>query len=70
MARHTYELTFCGTASTTLVHVFEDCTVSSSNGLTVVRSTVADQPALHGLIDRIYGVGLELIRIQRVDDNS
>jgi hypothetical protein len=70
MARHTYELTFSGTASQTLVHVFEDCTVSSSNGVTVVRSTVADQPALRGLIDRIYGVGLDLVAIQRVNDDS
>ena len=33
---------------------------------TVLRGTVADRPALHGLLDRLRAGGLELIEVRRL----
>ena len=37
---------------------------------TVLRANVADQAALHGLLDRIQSFGLELIEIRRVPERD
>jgi hypothetical protein len=66
MAKLMYELTFKGAGSNTLASASGWCTVQSRNDVTVLRSAVADQAALHDLIDRIHTLGLELIEIRRV----
>jgi hypothetical protein len=33
---------------------------------TVLRGTVADRPALHGLLDRLRAGGLELVEVRRL----
>jgi hypothetical protein len=33
---------------------------------TVLRGTVADRPALHGVLDRLRAHGLELIEVRRL----
>lgn len=38
-----------------------------SDGTTVMRLVVADQSALHGLLQRIRDLGLSLISVTRVD---
>jgi hypothetical protein len=70
MAERIYELSFTGVASDTLVAAFEDCDVTTERGVTIVRSTVADQAALHGLIARISALGLELLDVHTVADPS
>jgi hypothetical protein len=57
---------FIGLASDTLTHEFDGCTLSHNNGATTVRCAVADQDALHALIDRIYRYEGELIAIHKV----
>jgi hypothetical protein len=66
MVQLVYDLTFTGTASDTVTHPFDGCTLSRSNGATIVRCAVTDQTALHGLIDRIYGLDLELVAIHKI----
>jgi hypothetical protein len=66
MTELVYDLTFTGTLSDTVPHVFDECTLSRSNGATVVRCAVTDQDALHGLIDRIYRLDVELVAIHKV----
>jgi hypothetical protein len=68
MAERTYELSFKGAASDTLAAAFEDCDVATDRGVTIVRSTVADQAALHGLIARISALGLDLLDVHTVTD--
>jgi hypothetical protein len=68
MAELIYELTFRGAASDTLAAAFEDCDVTTGQGVTIVRSTVPDQAALQGLIGRITGLGLELLEVHPVTD--
>jgi hypothetical protein len=33
---------------------------------TILRGTVADQAALHGVINRLQGLGLELVEVRRL----
>jgi hypothetical protein len=37
---------------------------------TVLRGAVADRPALHGVLERLRGAGLELIEVRRLPDNG
>ena len=41
-----------------------------SDGTTVLRGPVADQAALHGLLNRVRDLGLPLIAVTQVDPNS
>jgi hypothetical protein len=66
MAELIYELSFKGAASETLAAAFEGCEVATDRGVTVVRSEVADQAALQGLIARINALGLELLDVHLV----
>jgi hypothetical protein len=68
MAELIYELTFKGAASDTLAAAFEDCDVTTGQGVTIVRSTLPDQAALQGLISRITGLGLELLEVHPATD--
>ena len=45
--------------------VFEDTEVSVAGDTTVLRRAGADQAALHGLLRRIEGLGLELLDVHR-----
>jgi len=43
---------------------FEGMRVESANGQTVITGTVTDQSHLHGLLERIDSLGLELISVE------
>jgi hypothetical protein len=67
MARsQTYEITFTGQAGATLRSVFDDCEVSIGPGTTTLRVELPDQGALTGLVQRITGLGLEVINLHRI----
>jgi hypothetical protein len=66
MSQLVYELSFKGVASDTLASAFEGCHVASHHGITTVRSAVADQAALQGLIGRVHALGLELLDVHVV----
>jgi hypothetical protein len=65
-----YEIHIKGRMSAQLISVFEgmDATVQTESVETVLRGPVLDQAALHGLLDRIQALGLELIEIRRLPD--
>jgi hypothetical protein len=62
----TYEITFLGQAGTTLRAEFEDCEVSIGPGTTTLRTEVPDRGALSGLMERINGLGLDVIDVSLV----
>jgi hypothetical protein len=62
----TYEITFTGQAGTTLRAEFDDCEVTVGQGTTTLRAELPDQGALSGLVQRITGLGLEVIHMHLV----
>jgi hypothetical protein len=61
-----YEITFTGQAGSALRAEFDDCEVTLGPGTTTLRTEVPDQGALSGLMDRITGLGLEVIDMHLV----
>ena len=57
----TYEITFTGRAGDTLRAAFDDCAVILGPGTTTLRVELPDQAALWGLVQRITGLGLEVV---------
>jgi hypothetical protein len=66
VARVVYELTFKGAASAALRAAFEDCDVVTNRGTTILHCALPDQAALHGILDRIRELGLELLDVRTV----
>jgi hypothetical protein len=61
-----YEITFTGQAGPTLRAEFDDCEVTVGPDTTTLYAELSDQGALSGLMQRITGLGLELIDVHRV----
>ena len=66
MSSRTYEITFVGQAGTVLRAEFDDCEITVGPSTTTLRLELADQGALHGLLQRIASFGLELIDVSVV----
>ena len=64
----TYALTFQGEAGKAVRAAFNDFDLSTKDGLTTLRADVPDQAALHGVIERIRALGLELVDVRREGD--
>jgi hypothetical protein len=47
---------------------FEGMHMETKAGQTVLTGEVIDQPHLHGILDRISGLGLELVSVLSVSD--
>ncbi len=62
----TYEIIFTGQAGPTLRAEFDDCQVSIHSGTTTLRAELPDQAALTGLIQRITGLGLEVVDLHLI----
>jgi hypothetical protein len=62
----TYEITITGRAGDVLRAAFDDCTVTAGPGMTTLRAQLPDQAALWGLVQRIIGLGLEVVDLHRV----
>jgi len=63
---HTYEITFRGQAGRTLCAQFDDCQVTTSPETTTLRTELPDQAALPWLVERVVGLGLEIIDLHLV----
>jgi hypothetical protein len=59
-------VTFVDQAGTVLCAAFDDCEVSIGPGITTLRAELPDQGARHGLMQRIPGLGLELVAVRVV----
>jgi hypothetical protein len=66
----TYEITFGGQAGKTLRAQFDDCTVTTSPETTTLRAELPDPAALPGLVERVVGLGLEIIDVHLVTQPS
>jgi hypothetical protein len=61
-----YEIRIRGKVGDPLLASFEGLDASIRPAETVLRGEVADQAALHGLLDRIQTLGLDLIELREV----
>jgi hypothetical protein len=67
VASAAYEIRIKGRLSDSLSGAFEDFTASVKPAETVMRGQLRDQSELHGLLDRIQSLGLELIEVRKID---
>jgi hypothetical protein len=63
-----YEIRVKGNIGEPLMDAFEGMDARVRPAETILRGPITDQPALHGILDRIQALGLELIEVKRVDE--
>jgi hypothetical protein len=49
---------------------FEGMEMETKDGDTVLTGTIIDQPHLYGILERINGLGLELLSVEAMPDDS
>ena len=49
---------------------FEGMEMEAKGGYTVLTGKIVDQPHLHGILDRINGLGLELLSVQALPEDT
>ena len=66
-----YEIRLAGHLDAHWTAWFDGLTVSyQSEGTTVISGPIADQAALHGLLQRVRDLGLPLVSVIRVDGSQ
>ena len=68
MRTTSYEIRIKGRVSEQLLSAFEGMDARVQSVETVLRGPVLDQAALHGLLDRIQALGLELVEVRRLPE--
>jgi len=61
-----YEIRVKGRLSDTVASAFEDFTASVKPAETTLRGDIRDQTELHGLLDQLQALGLELFELKRL----
>jgi hypothetical protein len=62
-----YEIRIKGRLSDSVTGAFEDFTAAVKPAETVMRGELRDQSELHGVLDQIQSLGLELIEVRRLE---
>jgi hypothetical protein len=62
-----YEISVQGVLDGSWAAWFEGLQVTNDGSETLISGPVADQAALHGLLNKICGLGLVLISVRRLD---
>ncbi len=66
-----YEIRLTGRLDAHWATWFDGLTVSQdSDGTTVISGPIADQSALHGVLQRVRDLGLPLVSVTRVDTDQ
>jgi hypothetical protein len=63
MTEGTYVIIVRGVAGPSVRAAFDDVAVSAAGDTTVLRRAGTDQAALHGLLQRIQDLGLEILDV-------
>ena len=69
MRSHPYRITVAGGLGAIGREVFEDFLIEPNGTNTALIGTL-DQSALHGALNRILALGLELVELRRLPDRS
>ena len=68
MPETVYEIRIRGRVSQTVLDTFDQMQSSVEQVETILHGPVRDQAELHGIIERVQALGLELIEIRRLPD--
>jgi hypothetical protein len=49
---------------------FEEMEMETNSGLTILTGKIIDQPHLYGILERINGLGLELLSVQCLPEGT
>jgi hypothetical protein len=66
--RTVYRIVVRGELSARYAEAFEGMEIEAASGRTILTGEVIDQPHLHGILDRINGLGLGLVSVLSVAD--
>jgi hypothetical protein len=61
-----YEIRVEGVVPDDVLEEIEGVRVATQPVVTILRGTVVDQAALHGVINRLQGLGLDLFEVRRL----
>jgi hypothetical protein len=64
--RTTYRIVVGAEVSKRYAPAFEGMEMEAAGGRTTLTGEVKDQPHLHGILDRINGLGLKLVSVESV----
>ena len=68
-----YEIRVFGRLPEAWLDVFADMQMSvveeASGPVTILRGSLPDQAALHGMLQNLYGLGLGLVKVNVVEEN-
>ena len=65
-----YRIVVRGELSGRYAAAFEGMEMETKTGQTILTGEVADQPRLHGIFERINGLGLELLSVQSCQEKT
>ena len=65
-----YRIVVRGELSERYAVAFEGMEMETETGRTILTGEVADQPRLHGIFERINGLGLELLSVQSCQEKT
>ena len=65
-----YRIVVRSELSERFAEAFEGMEMEVKNGQTVLTGEVVDQPHLHGILERINGLGLELVSVQALPKDA
>ncbi len=68
MDGHGYELVIRGEVGDRFALLFEGMRLRRHHGTTVITGVVRDQAQLHGLIERVQELGLELVSVNPLEE--
>jgi hypothetical protein len=61
-----YEVRVDGVLGGRWSHWFEGLRIDHEEGETILSGTLPDQPALHGILDKVRDLGLSIIAVRRL----
>ncbi len=66
----TYRIVVRSELSERYAVAFEEMEMETNSGLTVLTGKIIDQPHLYGILDRLSGMGLELLSVQCLPEGT
>jgi hypothetical protein len=69
-AGKTYRIVVRSELSERYAAAFEEMEMETNSGLTVLTGKIIDQPHLYGILERVSGLGLELLSVECLPEGT